>query len=80
MRAMSCGGTIFLSFLGVKNRMAIVAIAIPNSTKLTLEIISGSELRVPITPPLGAAEPIAGANCITIKIQPIPDMKPEMTL
>ena len=77
--AINCGGIFFFMFAGVKNKIHNVRQNSKSSNVTILLNNSGKETSVPITPPLGALCPNAGASCKMIKIKPIPDINPDTT-
>ena len=79
-KATNWAGTYLRRCLGNKNKVAKVSKPNNNSLNFMLAKISGNEDKVPMTPPAGAACPSRGDNCKIIKMTPMPDMKPEITL
>ena len=79
INAMSWGGMFFLILAGVKNSINNVMANKAISIVTVLESNVGNAIKVPITPPPGELWPKAGASCKMIRINPIPDIKPETT-
>ena len=69
-----------LTLDGIKKIIAKVMPPRIVSTGLIFVSSRGRFCTIPSTPPLGLGCPTKGAICSKIRMTPIPDMKPEITL